>query len=279
MERFLRKLIQHNFPADTISHAFGYGSAVFQQANYNIDKPNQVIDLIFIVNDTHEFHKGNFSFNYSHYSGIPKRLPLGVTSNFVNRIGSKFYFNPLIPLSKMKNTYDQSVTDSEFISELRKDQRKIKYGVIHKEDALKDLTEWNRFALAGRMQKPILTVIEDPEISKTQELNRDMALTLALLLTYHRRDVIDIFDIYHKICNFSFNGDIRMRWKMENPNKVRNIVQGSFEQFQHVYGPRLQKLEKSELLKIDYDENDEVGQIKSIKFTKLNMEKLQHMFD
>jgi hypothetical protein len=36
--------------------------------------------------------------------------------------------------------------------------------VIQKDDAITDLLEWDRFALAGRMQKPILTIFEDEEV-------------------------------------------------------------------------------------------------------------------
>ena len=37
---------------------------------------------------------------------------------------------------------------------------------MRKEDAIKDLIEWNRFALAGRMQKPILDIITDSDVTK-----------------------------------------------------------------------------------------------------------------
>ena len=59
--------------------------------------------------------------------------------------GSNLYFNPLIPLS--------SFPDFE------EDKRKIKYGVIGVDKALEDLNGWTTFALAGRLQKPILNLI------------------------------------------------------------------------------------------------------------------------
>ncbi len=81
MKNFLQNLVHSNFPPPC--HAFGYGSAVFKQANYNISKPNEVIDIILIVNDAKQFHEQNMSINYSHYSGISKRLPPFITSNIV----------------------------------------------------------------------------------------------------------------------------------------------------------------------------------------------------
>ena len=51
-----------------------------------------------------------------------------------------------------------------------------------------------------------------------------MALNLAILLNYHAVDPIPIEQLFGTLCNFSYKGDIRMRWKMENPDKVKNIV-------------------------------------------------------
>ena len=84
MKSLLQKVIRHNFPAEEhIVHAVGYGSAVFKQANYNVDTPDQVIDVLMVVDNAKEFHEKNFKHNYSHYSGWSKRLPLSVTSEFV----------------------------------------------------------------------------------------------------------------------------------------------------------------------------------------------------
>ena len=83
MKPFLSNVLKHNFASEHIVHAFGYGSAVFKQANYNIDTPNQVIDLLLVVDDPQAFHAKNFKSNYNHYSGLSKRLPLSVTSSFV----------------------------------------------------------------------------------------------------------------------------------------------------------------------------------------------------
>jgi hypothetical protein len=79
-----------------------------------------------------------------------------VTSNFVQRTGSKIYFNPLIPLKTFKNEENPDLYAN--------DARRLKYGIIQKDDAIEDLTDWHAFALAGRMQKPILPIFEDPDI-------------------------------------------------------------------------------------------------------------------
>ena len=52
----------------------------FNVPSYNIEEANQVIDMILVTNDTDQFHKYNYIHNYSHYSGLSKRLPLPITA-------------------------------------------------------------------------------------------------------------------------------------------------------------------------------------------------------
>ena len=124
MKDFLGSLVKHNFPTQHIKYACGYGSAVFKQANYQQDDKEQVIDALFVVEDSHAFHKENMRQNSGHYSFYTKRVPVGVT-NWVNNSGSMIYFNPLIPMKKLNQ---------------QGDQRRFKYGVIQMDKAVKDLT-------------------------------------------------------------------------------------------------------------------------------------------
>ena len=80
--------------------------------------------------------------------------------------------------------------------------------------------------MAGRMQKPVLDIFEDPEVKKAQDQNIEMAITLAILLHYHEQRLVPLEQLFGTLCNFSYKGDIRMRYKMENPDKVKNIVKG-----------------------------------------------------
>ena len=88
-----------------------------------------------IVDNAKEFHDKNFKHNYSHYSGWSKRLPLSFTSDFVQRKGSGIYFHPYIPFQSMKCDYNQD-DNSEILELLKNDQRRLKYGVIQKDDAI-----------------------------------------------------------------------------------------------------------------------------------------------
>ena len=104
--------------------------------------------MLLVVDDTHKFHCANMnSKNYSHYSYFAKRMPLEITNSNVQNMGSHLFFNPLIPL----NSFNDLTADD--------DKRRIKYGVISEENAIKDLKTWKSFALPGRLQKPVLPFI------------------------------------------------------------------------------------------------------------------------
>ena len=62
-------------------------------------------------------------------------------------------------------------------------------------------------------------------------------------MNFHKPQV-DMIDLATTICEFSYRGDIRMKFKMENPDKVRNIVVGSFEGLKGLYGPGSERLRR-----------------------------------
>lgn len=55
-------------------------------------------------------------------------------------------------------------------------------------------------------------------------------------------------DLYAKICSLSYMGDLRMLFA-EDRNKVKNIVQGSFDSFRAMYRPFLDEYTAKELLR------------------------------
>jgi hypothetical protein len=105
--------------------------------------------MILVVEDTKKFHDANLTMNYKHYSYFAKRLPLDITDTMHNLCGCGLYFNPLINLTSFSTFAD--------------DTRKIKYGIISEAKALQDLTSWESFGFAGRMQKPVLHFIRSSE--------------------------------------------------------------------------------------------------------------------
>ena len=106
-------------------------------------------------------------------------------------------------------------------------ERKFKYGVIRKDRFVNAMQgDYNSFFIQGRFQKPVYTIFSTNEIDEAIDKNRDLALLIALLTL--NKDKPTLMDLYQQICNLSYNGDIRMLFA-ENPNKVENIVNGSYK--------------------------------------------------
>ena len=127
--------------------------------------------------------------NYHHYSYYTKRLPLSVT-DWVQNSGSNIYFNPLIPMKTFKDEAGNNLID----------QRKFKYGVIGLDKAKSDLVNWDAFAFAGRLHKPVLPFVDDDlTFEEAMNVNRDHALNLALLLNFDKPHV-DMLDLAITVC-------------------------------------------------------------------------------
>lgn len=70
------------------------------------------------------------------------------------------------------------------------------------------------------------------------------------------------------ICGLSYRGDLRMRMKMENANKVKNIVEGNKEQLSALYLPKALELQEEGMCRITNDGN-----------IKISMACMQDFFD
>ena len=144
------------------------------------------------------------------------------------------YFNPLIPLNSFEGVTTQD------------DKRKIKYGTISEANAIQDLENWSNFSFAGRLQKPVLPFIKESEgVRQAMDVNVTNALNLAIFMHYHELEV-SLKDLFTTLVAFSMKGDIRMQYKMENPNKVQNLVEGSFTELTNLYLPLLLEMQAEE---------------------------------
>lgn len=119
-----------------------------------------------------------------------------------------------------------------------------------------DLEKWKAFAFAGRLHKPVLPFIEEESrVEQAIEINRDFAMNVAMIMNFHKIEVTEE-DVATSICALSYKGDIRMRMKMENPDKVKNIVAGSREGLRKLYGvgsKRVDKMAELGIVKVDKD--------------------------
>ena len=183
----------------------GYGSGVKNQEGYTDDIKRQ-IDLIVTVNDIYEFHKLNFKKYPNIYSNIGIKL-----IKHVNNIG----------------------TDINYVSNIDYKNNTYKIGVINKNDLSKDLITWDNMYMAGRCQKPISTLKIRDKVKNEIIYNRLNALKIALLLNHNK--TITEQELYETICSLSYIGDIRMTMHCENPDKIKNIVNGSKIEFREIY--------------------------------------------
>jgi len=183
----------------------GYGSKVKSQAN---DKGVQKqIDLILGVENSLDWHSQNYEIN---------------PENYKSKLGYK-----LLPL------YQKFGTKINYISYLPFKNHMFKIGVVEKSDLIYDLVNWENFFLAGRFQKPIEIIKGSNELNLAIKINRINALKTALLAS--GKDKISEQELYETLCSLSFMGDFRQILHIETKNKVKNIVEGSFEELHNMY--------------------------------------------
>lgn len=209
-----KKLLEHFVNSrdnqGKIIAAFGYGSGVFKQKGYKLQE-QPMIDTIFIVDNPHLWHQENIKKNPNDYSVIGKIMLKYFDINSIKKATGVTYQSNI---KFMDNTF--------------------KYGVIGKKRFIDSMWgNWDTFFIQGRFQKPTYTIFSNDEIDEAIKENRDLALFVALLTLKQKHPTL--IDLYHQICNLSYQGDIRMLFA-ENPNKVSNIVHGSFSQFIEMYG-------------------------------------------
>nr|POF07647.1 phosphatidate cytidylyltransferase, mitochondrial [Quercus suber] len=222
-----------------IRYALAYGSGVFGQkssgpsADVLSPHPNppkaveewqkggaKVIDFIFGVSHTQHWHSLNLVQNPHHYSGL-RYLPYSSAciSAIQDRMGAGVYFNPFINVNGVM----------------------IKYGVVNLDTLARDLSEWDTLYLAGRLQKPVKILRDDPRIRLANQVNLISALRTALLMLPEK---FNERQLYERIAGLSYLGDPRMNQYIasENPNKVSNIVGAQLPGFRQLYVPLIHNL-------------------------------------
>lgn len=240
--------ILSKFP-DNFAFCFAYGSGVKKQLGYadGSSAKRPMIDLVFCVNDSLEWHRKNLQINYSHYSAV-RVMGSAVISKIQTQFGAKIYCNTLIPLD------DGSI---------------IKYGVVTTSDLKTDLIDWTQLYLAGRLHKPV-DVLYPPglDIENAIAKNFTNALHVSLLLLPER---FTYFDLFYTIANLSYAGDFRMIFG-ENKDKVKNIVAPQLADFRDLYMPILKTFCRYITLPMD-----ESGQILQDKSEAATVYHLQHL--
>jgi hypothetical protein len=185
---------------------YGYGSGVFKQSNTDGSKP--LTDVIFVVPDIRQWHQDNIALNYGDYSVIGR-----------------------IHLSRKNIAKLKGRNHITYFSEIKDGEYTFKYGVIEVEDFKRGLNTWDNIFTAGRFHKPVMEIKSRDDIREAISYNKDCALMLACLFS---EEVTTREEIYRNLCGLSYLGDARMAIA-ENPHKVENIVEGSFEKLSEMY--------------------------------------------
>ncbi|KAJ8046912.1 Phosphatidate cytidylyltransferase, mitochondrial [Holothuria leucospilota] len=211
INRFLFTRIMKHFPSDT-AFVFAYGSGVFQQMGNS--NPDNMIDFVFAVDHSKDWHAKNLERNPQHYSGLKIFGPRAIAA-YQERLGAGAYYNTLVKCEK----------------------RLVKYGIIQTDCLIKDLNDWDQLYISGRLHKPVHVVKRDSnkDLFEALQNNLKSALRTALLLLPERFTSEQLF---HTIAGLSYHGDFRMTFG-ENKNKVDNIVGANLEHFQEYYKPYL----------------------------------------
>lgn len=220
-----------------IRYAFAYGSGVFSQSSPNAPpippslSPHphppeaivtwqkgggKIIDFIFGVTHTQHWHSLNLNQHRDHYSFLGS-FGSGLVSWVQDKWGAGVYFNPYITVNGIM----------------------IKYGVVNLDTIARDLSEWDTLYLAGRLQKPVKILRDDPKVRLANQINLISAVRAALLMLGPE---FTEKELYNAIAGMSYMGDPRMRFRSENPNKVLNIVKNQLPNFRQLYNSLVEDL-------------------------------------
>jgi mitochondrial translocator assembly and maintenance protein 41 len=196
-----------------LEFAMVYGSSVFKQESYT-EKDKPMIDLIFAVNSTPEWHEINLIKNSGDYSLQTRMLGLGFI-NIMEKLAN-VYYNVNVPFQ----------------------ERKIKYGIISLKNLMNDLTGWETLYVSGRLHKPTKILKSNEMVNGAIKANLEHAINTSLLLLPEN---FTKEDFYMEIAGISYTKDLRWKFFAENKNKVKNIVKGNLNGFDELYGEIIKK--------------------------------------
>ena len=175
-----------------------------------------MIDFIFGVSYTQHWHSLNLQQHRDHYSAVGS-LGSSVVSRIQDKWGAGVYFNPYVTVNGTL----------------------IKYGVVNLDTLCRDLSQWDSLYLAGRLQKPVKILRDDPRVRLANQVNLVSAVRTALLLL---PPTFTEINLYNTITGISYLGDPRMSLGAENLNKVSNIVKHQLPNFRRLYAPLIENL-------------------------------------
>ncbi|TPP66028.1 Phosphatidate cytidylyltransferase mitochondrial [Fasciola gigantica] len=231
----LRRIICNLSPQpNSIAGAFAYGSVVFPQ--HGRPSGNGQIDLVLLVTDPIQWHLLNIRRHPEHYNMLMRSanhqnsMPFYLRTILTSCPGPKVYYNPLV----------------KWHDEETKTTLLLKYGVVHVDNVISDLTNWSDLYIAGRLHKPVLwlpTTDGDKDdngghhkiwngkrsfhapLDEAQRANLLTALSYVLLTSAPTQRALPESDLFYALAAISYHGD----WRMivgEDKDKIARLVTG-----------------------------------------------------
>ena len=190
-----------------------YGSGFFKQ-DAKSEKPKE-LDLIISVDDPAKWHKENMEMHPEMYAetGIEKQIEKGV------------FYNENVSFPKSLSCFYPKYKGTEY-----------KFLVVDKRLLYKDLETWMHFSLAGRFQKETMLLVDNSNgvLPNLMKKNYDGIVKTALIFNDKEKETAS--EMYETIVGLSYLNDARTLLHLENPNKIKDIVNGSYEFFDETYG-------------------------------------------
>jgi len=154
------------------------------------------MDIILSVDNPNEWHQENYELNPWMYKGSGKRQLMN------NKL-----VDDKISFPRSLGGFFTDFGDNEY-----------KFIVVDKRLLYYDLKTWKHFSLAGRFQKEMVLLIDNSGgvLPELMEANYKNAVKAGLLKNSERA--------------------LRKIFHLEDPNKIPNIVEGSYDFFKKVYG-------------------------------------------
>lgn len=94
---------------------------------------------------------------------------------------------------------------------------------------------WDYLSVAGRLHKPVKIMQYQQQNPYEMSMTTNLVRCLSVVLLMEMRKVLTQRELFMKITELSYLGDVRFWAGLESPKKVGNIVDGNFANFKRLY--------------------------------------------
>lgn len=190
--------------------AIGYGSGVIEQLG-NDPKDTKEMDMILIVPDILEWMRENLIQHPEEFTRMTMEYFKKAKQKDLEKGAPIVYFSHIL----FRDKY-------------------LKFGVISERQFLDSCYKRTSSYVPFRIEKPIVELFSrNPSIHDAILYDRKVTLMTSLLMLDQEKKRKR--DLMIKICSLSYMGDFRMKWHCEDPNKIKNLVDGQLSYFMEDY--------------------------------------------